>query len=85
MPRIRQNNFLANPAAVTKLIERYIKIERRITVDEAVGMAGCSRTLYYNRLRDPANLTLAELRNLSKALKIPQEEMSAALAEAIRY
>lgn len=85
MPRIRQNNFLANPAAVTKLIERYIKIERRITVDEAVESAGCSRTLYYNRIRDPASLTLAELRNFAKALKIPQEEMSAALAEAIRY
>lgn len=85
MPRIRQNNFLANPAAVTKLIERYIKIERRITVDEAVECAGCSRTLYYNRIRDPASLTLAELRNFAKALKIPQEEVSAALAEAIRY
>lgn len=85
MPRIRQNTFLPNPSAVTKLIKRYIKIERQITLDEAVEMAGCSRTLYYNRMNNPANLTLAELRNFAKALKIPQEEVSAALAEALRY
>ena len=85
MPRTRRNNCLPNPSAMTRLIERYIKIERRITVDEAVELAGCSRTLYYNRMRDPASLTLAELRSFAKALKIPQEEVAAALADAIKY
>lgn len=85
MPRTKLDGVLPNPGAVSKLIERYIKIERRITVEEATGRANVSMTSYYRRIGDPARFTLAELRNFAKALKIPQDEMSAALAEALRY
>lgn len=85
MPRTKLDARLPNPGAVAKLIERYIKIERRVTVDEAVGRAGASATSYYRRLKSPGDFTLAELRNFSKALKIPPDEMLAAFAEAIKY
>lgn len=85
MPRIRRNSCLPDPSAVTKLIERYVKIERRITAEDVAGKVGICRASYYNRIRDPTSLTLGELRSFAKALKIPQEEMFAALAEAIKY
>ena len=85
MPRTKLEGAQPNPRAVAKLIERYIKIECNCTVEMAVDKAGVSRSLYYNRMKDPTQFTLAELRSFSKALRIPQEEVSAALAEAIRY
>ena len=85
MPRTKLDECLPDPSAVAKLIERYIKIERRITVDETVTKVGTSMTSYYRRMKDPGNFTLAELRQFGKTLKIPQEELSAALVKAIRY
>lgn len=85
MPRTKLDGALPNPGAVSKLIERYIKIERRITVEEASSRANVSLTSYYRRIGDPARFTLAELRSFGRALKIPPEEMSAALAEALKY
>ncbi len=85
MPRTILDEYRPNPKAVSKLIERYIKIERHISVGEALDRAGYSRTMYYNRQKAPAEFTLAELRRWGKALNIPREEMAEALAEAIRY
>jgi len=77
--------MLPNPAAVSKLIKRYIKVERDYTLEKTVDLAGYSKTLYYHRIKDPGNFTLAEVRSFGKALKIPPEEMLTALAQAIRY
>ncbi len=85
MPRTKLDDYRPNPRAVAKLIERYIKIERHISVGEAIDRAGFSRTMYYNRQKAPADFTLEELRRFGKTLNIPQEEMVAAFAEAIRY
>lgn len=85
MPRSKWNDHLPNPAAVSKLIERYIKIERHVTVEETASRAGYSRTLYYKRIKEPADFTLAELRNFSRVLNIPEQEVITAFAEAIRY
>lgn len=85
MPRTRLSGAIPNPRAVTKLIERYIKIERECTIEDAAARANVSRTLYYKRMKEPGCFTLAELRSFSKALKIPPEEMSAVLMEALKY
>jgi len=85
MPRTKLDGATPNPGAVAKLIERYIKIERRVNVDEAAARAGASVTGYYRRMKFPGDFTLAELRSFSKALRIPPDEMLSAFAEAIRY
>jgi len=85
MPRTKLDGALPNPGAVAKLIERYVKIERRVTVDEVTVRAGASVTSYYRRMKSHGDFTLAELRSFSKALKIPPDEMLSAFAEAIGY
>lgn len=46
MPRTKLDSARPNPGAVAKLIERYVKIERRITVEEVAGsVAGDRRRL----------------------------------------
>lgn len=66
MPRTKLGALLPDPGAVVKLVERYIKIERRITVEQAI-----KRTC----------LTLEDLRSFAKALEIPKEELLAAVAD----
>lgn len=85
MPRTKLDRVLPNPSAVSKLVEMYLKIECRCSIDQAVALANCSKGLYYRRIKSPANFTLAELRSFGKALKIPQEELVEAIAAAIRY
>lgn len=85
MPRTKLSARLPNPDAVAKLIKRYTKIERGIAAGDVAEQAGFSQSLYYKRLKEPEKFTLAELRGFAKALKIPPEELTAALAEAIRY
>ena len=85
MPRVKWSENMPHPEAVAKLIERYIKIERRDTVEEALSRAGCSKGLYYRRLNAPEDFSLAELRRFGRALEIPQEELAEAVAAALRY
>ncbi len=85
MPRVKLGENLPNPRAVAKLIERYIKIERRDTVEEAVARMGYSKGLYYRRLKAPEDFSLAELRRFGRVLDIPQEELAEAIAAALRY
>lgn len=85
MPKTKLGGVLPNYGAVSKLIERYIKIERNTTVGSAAERAQVKRSTYYNRMNDPSGFTLQELRSFEKTLKIPREEMAAALAEALKY
>lgn len=85
MPRVKLSESLPNPRAVSKLIERYVKIESPIGLDETLARTRISRTRYYARLKDPGEYTLAEVRILGKTLNIPKEELIAAFVEAIQY
>lgn len=85
MPRTKLDRVLPNPSAVSKLIEHYVKVECRCTLDQVVTSANCSKGLYYRRIRSPADFSLTELRSFGKVLKIPQEALVEAIAEAIRY
>lgn len=85
MLRTKLDALLPDLGAVVKLVERYIKVERRVTVEQAVEHTCLSRTSYYNRLKRPGDLTLEELRSFAKALEIPREELLAAVADAVRY
>lgn len=85
MPRTKLDDRLPNPGAVAKLVERYIKIERRVLLDETLSAIGVSKKRYYSRMKDPEDFTFGEFRRFCKELKIPQEELLAACAEALRY
>lgn len=85
MPRTKLDAALPDPGAMAKLIERYVKIERRATIEEVTSRAGTSAKSYYRRLEKPENFTLKELRMFGKALKIPQEELCDAFAKAVKY
>ena len=85
MPKTKLDHHRPNPKAVAKLIKRYIKIERDGTVEGIIPQTGISRTRYYSRMRMPGMLTLDELHLLAKTLRIPADELNAAVAEALQY
>ena len=58
---------------------------RKYSVEEVSSRTCVSQSSYYRRLREPDDITLKELRSFGKALNIPQDELSAALAAALRY
>lgn len=85
MPRTKLDAALPDPGAMAKLIERYIKIENRITIDEATSRAGASTKRYYSRMKDPGDFTLKEMRMFGKALKIPRDELCDTFWKAVKY
>ena len=87
MPRTRLDQPRADPDAVRRLINRYARAEREISLEAAVGTGyvPCTVQTVYNKMKEPEKFKLCELRGLAKALKIPWEDMSKALAAALGY
>lgn len=56
---------------------------RRTTVPEVARKAGMKESTLYAKIRDPAKLTLRELRGLYKALQVPDEEKERLAREAM--
>lgn len=85
MPRTKLDAMRPNPRAVAKLIEYYMKIDSNLNVLDTMSKASVSKNVYYSRMKEPEKFTLEELRKLAKTLKIPQEELTIAFEEAIKY
>ena len=56
---------------------------RRIDVPGLARKAGMAESTLYAKIRDPAKFTLRELRNLYKALQVPDEEKERLAREAM--
>lgn len=56
---------------------------RRTDIPGLARKAGMAESTLYAKIRDPAKLTLRELRNLYKALRIPDEEKERLAREAM--
>lgn len=82
MPKLK---MLHDPKRVSKLIQQYIKIERKSSVDSTASRIGMSKQTLYNRIEDPDSLKLREVRRIGQALGIPPEELLDAVSAALRY
>lgn len=81
MPRV---NLGPNTNPLVKLIRRYSLVESERSVSDSLAIVNLSKTVYYDRLNDPEKFNLLELRKVSRAFKIPWDELSAALKDAIK-
>lgn len=74
MPRSMVRNIPEEQNCIFRgSIKNLIEI-RRTTVPEVAKKAGMKESTLYAKIRNPANLTLRELRSLYKALQVPDEE-----------
>lgn len=83
MPRSMVRNI---PEEQNCIIRGSIKNQmeiRRTNVAEVARKAGMKESTLYAKIRDPAKLTLRELRSLYKALQVPDEEKERIAREAM--
>lgn len=64
----------AKNRALLGVIEKYKGIGDVPNTDMGVVIGATART-WYNRVKNPGNLTLDELRSISRQLRIPPEEL----------
>ena len=83
MPRSMVRNIPAEQNCIFRgSIKNQMEI-RRIDVPGLARKAGMAESTLYAKIRDPAKLTLRELRNLYKALQVPDEEKERLAREAM--
>lgn len=81
MPRV---NLGPNTKPLTKLINRYAKAESDRRICDCLAAVNLSKTVYYDRMNEPEKFDLLELRKVARAFKIPWDELSKALEQAIK-
>lgn len=74
MPRIRESNINKRDRELIAVIRKYTYITGTTIQDVSISMR-MSEATYYNRLKNPGNFSIEEIRKLSKKLNIPQEEI----------
>ena len=83
MPRSMVRNIPEEQNCILRGSIKNMMEIRRTTVPEVARKAGMKESTLYAKIRDPAKLTLRELRALYKALQIPEEEKERLAREAM--
>lgn len=79
MPRVKLG---PSTNELVKVIRKYAN-EAENGVKECLDETRMTVSRYYRRLKEPEELTVSELRQLSRAFRIPWDEMEGALQRAI--
>lgn len=83
MPRSMVRNIPEEQNCIFRGSIKNLMEIRRTNVAEVARKAGMKESTLYAKIRDPAKLTLRELRNLYKALQVSDEEKERLAREAM--
>ena len=83
MPRSMVRNIPEEQNCIIRGSIKNLMEIRRMDVSEVARKAGMKESTLYAKIRDPAKLTLRELRSLYKALHVPDEEKERIAREAM--
>ncbi|HIZ75412.1 MAG TPA: hypothetical protein H9723_09275 [Candidatus Mediterraneibacter stercoravium] len=83
MPRSMVRNIPEEQNCIFRGSIKNLMEIRRTNVPEVARKAGMKESTLYAKIRDPAKLTLRELRSLYKALQVPDEEKERIAREAM--
>ncbi len=83
MPRSMVRNIPEEQNCIIRGSIKNLMEIRRTNVPEVARKAGMKESTLYAKIRDPAKLTLRELRSLYKALQVPDEEKERIAREAM--
>lgn len=74
MPKIKQSAMSKKDKELISLIRKYLFINNVGAYEIGLAMR-MSEATYYNRLKNPGNFSIEEIRKLSKKLGIPPGEI----------
>lgn len=74
MPRIKQKSISKKDKELVGVIRKYIYI-RGVNVEDLAIAMRMSEATYYNRLKNPGNFSIEEIRKISKKLDMPTGEI----------
>lgn len=83
MPRSMVRNIPEEQNCIFRGSIKNLMEIRRTNVPEVARKAGMKESTLYAKIRNPAKLTLRELRSLYKALQVPDEEKERIAREAM--
>ena len=83
MPRSMVRNIPEEQNCIFRGSIKNLMEIRRTDIPGLARKAGMAESTLYAKIRDPANFTLRELRNLYKALQVPDEEKERLAREAM--
>lgn len=74
MPRLKQKPISKKDKELVAVIRKYIYI-RGVNVEDLAIAMRMSEATYYNRLKNPGNFSIDEIRKISKKLDMPTGEI----------
>ena len=83
MPRSMVRNIPEEQNCIFRGSIKNLMELRRTDIPGLARQAGLAESTLYAKIRDPAKFTLRELRNLYKALQVPDEEKERLAREAM--